>query len=116
MRFTRSAAFHSVIATLLKSAHEGSSAQDAAAGLAKLLSPEAYDSAKGILSSHRDQLERVVQELLQRETLDERTFNSLLGRHARATAIDRSRGSADPGNGAPGLDGTADFKKVHEGS
>ena len=55
----------------------------------KLLS-EAYESAKGILSSHRDELERVVQELLKRETLDEQTFNALLGT-AGAGPRDRPR-------------------------
>ena len=54
----------------------------------KLLS-DAYESAKGILSSHRDQLERVAQELLKRETLDEQAFNALLGRQ-RAGRGDRS--------------------------
>ncbi len=68
----------------------------------KLLS-EAYESAKGILSSHRDELERVAQELLKRETLDEPTFNALLGRPAPApaAAIEPSQGSAESGNGAP---------------
>jgi len=69
----------------------------------KLLS-DAYKVAKGILSSHRDQLDRVAQELLSRETLDEHTFNTLLGRKAPASAMDRSDGSGESGNGAVGSD------------
>jgi cell division protease FtsH len=65
----------------------------------KLLS-EAYESAKGILSSHRDQLERVAQELLRRETLDEQAFNALLGRQAPAPTIAPVRGSAASVDGA----------------
>jgi cell division protease FtsH len=66
----------------------------------KLLS-EAYESAKSILSSHRDELERVVRELLNRESLDEQAFNAILGRQAPVPAIDPSRRSEDSGNGAP---------------
>ena len=51
----------------------------------KLLS-DAYESAKSILCAHRDQLERVAQELLKRESLDEQTFKALLG----ASGIGRS--------------------------
>jgi cell division protease FtsH len=40
----------------------------------------AYAGAKQILSEHRDQLELVARELLQRETLDAAAFNALLGR------------------------------------
>ena len=47
----------------------------------KLLS-EACETAKSILSSHRDELERVTQELLKCETLDEQTFNAIFGRRA----------------------------------
>jgi cell division protease FtsH len=65
----------------------------------KLLS-EAYESAKGILSSHRDQLERVAQELLRRETLDEQAFNALLGRQAPTPTIALVRGSAASVDGA----------------
>ena len=50
----------------------------------KKLSFDAYETAKSILSSHRDELERVAQELLKCETLDEQSFNSLLGRRTRS--------------------------------
>jgi cell division protease FtsH len=40
----------------------------------------AYAGAKQILSEHRDLLELVARELLQRETLDATAFNALLGR------------------------------------
>ncbi len=43
---------------------------------------DACETAKSILSSHRDELERVTQELLKCETLDEQSFNALLGRRA----------------------------------
>ncbi len=56
----------------------------------KILS-DAYETAKAILSSHRDELERVAEELLTRETLDEQTFNALLGRQAPASSIAPSR-------------------------
>jgi cell division protease FtsH len=74
----------------------------------KKLLAEAYGSAKGILPSHRDQLERVAQELLSRETLDEHTFNTLLGRKAPATTTDRSDGSGNSGNGTLGSDHSQD--------
>ena len=51
----------------------------------KLLS-DAYESAKRILSAHREQLELVVQELLKRETVDEQTFKEILGRSTAAAA------------------------------
>jgi cell division protease FtsH len=41
---------------------------------------EAYGQAKRILTEHRDQLDRVAQELLKRETIDAATFNALIGR------------------------------------
>ncbi len=59
----------------------------------KMLS-DAYETAKSILSSHRDQLEHVAQELLKRETLDEQTFNDLLGRHPEST---QTLGDSDAG-------------------
>jgi ATP-dependent Zn protease len=39
---------------------------------------EAYDSAKAILVEQRDQLERITEELLVRETLDQAEFAGLL--------------------------------------
>jgi cell division protease FtsH len=39
---------------------------------------EAYAEAKRILQAHRDQLERVAETLLERETLDEASFHALL--------------------------------------
>ncbi len=44
----------------------------------KKLLDEAYDEAKALLREHRRQLELVAGELLQRETLDAKTFQSLL--------------------------------------
>jgi cell division protease FtsH len=49
----------------------------------KILS-EAYQESKDILEEHRDQLELVTQQLLERETLDADAFNALLGRPVRA--------------------------------
>ena len=49
---------------------------------------DAYDSAKSILTAHRDQLERVAQELLNRETLDEQTFKALLDPAGAGSAAD----------------------------
>jgi cell division protease FtsH len=43
----------------------------------------AYVEAKEILTMHRDQLERVTNELLKRETLDGPAFNELIGRAPR---------------------------------
>jgi cell division protease FtsH len=77
----------------------------------KKLLYEACESAKAILSSHRDQLDLVAAELLKRETLDEQAFNALLGRRPPAPAIDHPQGPAAPGNGAAGLDGPADSTK-----
>ncbi len=68
----------------------------------KILS-DAYEAAKSILSAHRDQLERVVQELLMRETLDEQTFNDILGRPPAASAGELAHGPAD--SVPPGADG-----------
>ena len=45
----------------------------------KLLA-EAYDQAKEILSTHRDELERVTARLLESEAMDGETFYSLVGR------------------------------------
>jgi cell division protease FtsH len=46
----------------------------------KRLLDEAYDEARRILVTHRDELERVAGELLQKETLDAAAFNALIGR------------------------------------
>jgi cell division protease FtsH len=45
----------------------------------KELLATAYGEAKQILSDHRDELEAVARELLERETLDAATFQRLLG-------------------------------------
>jgi cell division protease FtsH len=66
----------------------------------KLLS-DAYESAKAILASHRDQLERVAQELLKRETLDEPTFNRLLGISPAAESADPAAAPAGSVAGPP---------------
>jgi cell division protease FtsH len=50
----------------------------------KKLLLDAYEAAKSILAAHRDQLERVTQELLARESLDEQAFNRILGGHRAA--------------------------------
>jgi cell division protease FtsH len=72
----------------------------------KRLLSEAYESAKGILTSHRDQLDRVAQELLRRETLDEAAFKALLEGPAPAAGIDPARRGADSGDGAPASENT----------
>jgi cell division protease FtsH len=46
----------------------------------KKILDRAYAEAKDVLVQHRDQLELVTNELLQRETLDGQAFNRLLGR------------------------------------
>jgi cell division protease FtsH len=66
----------------------------------KRLLAEAYESAKGILSAHRDQLDRVAQELLRRETLDEQAFKTLLEKPAPVTTIERPQVAADSASGA----------------
>jgi cell division protease FtsH len=43
---------------------------------------EGYHEARTILRNHREQLDRVVEELLKRESLDAATFNHLIGRPA----------------------------------
>lgn len=48
----------------------------------KKLLDRAYLEAKDILTAHRDQLERVARELLQRESLDRETFYRLIGKAA----------------------------------
>ena len=56
----------------------------------KQLLSEGYESAKHILTLHRDQLDLVAQELLKRETLDQQAFNALLGRQPAPDAVPRS--------------------------
>ena len=51
----------------------------------KRILDRAYAEAKELLTIHRDQLELVTNELLQRETLDGPTFNALIGRKAEKT-------------------------------
>jgi cell division protease FtsH len=46
----------------------------------KKILDDAYAAAKQILTDHRDQLELVANELLQKESLDAEAFNLLLGR------------------------------------
>ncbi|MHB8521923.1 MAG: ATP-dependent zinc metalloprotease FtsH [Limisphaerales bacterium] len=48
----------------------------------KKLLDHSYTEAKETLSAHRDQLDRVANELLQRETMDGATFRSLIGQSA----------------------------------
>ncbi len=50
----------------------------------KKLLDDAYQEAKQILGEHREQLERVAKELLQRESIDAKTFRSLLDSPAEA--------------------------------
>lgn len=70
----------------------------------KQLLDQAYRSAKQILIDHREELERVTQELLQHETLDAERFMSLLGRKAPSgTATDSS--PADPSPSPPATSG-----------
>ncbi|HKI20571.1 MAG TPA: AAA family ATPase, partial [Isosphaeraceae bacterium] len=76
----------------------------------KLLS-DAYETAKAILSAHRDQLERVVQELLKRETLDEQTFNDILGRPPAAATGDPAHEPAESVVGAPASDGNCHWER-----
>jgi cell division protease FtsH len=45
----------------------------------------AYAEAKSILTSHRDKLDRIAEELLKRETLDRQAFEQLLGEDSPAT-------------------------------
>jgi cell division protease FtsH len=45
----------------------------------KKILDRAYDEARTILVDHRDQLDRVAEELLHRETIDATTFNQLIG-------------------------------------
>src|ERR1700726_3557372 len=51
----------------------------------------AYDQAKEILSTHRDQLERVTAELIKHEAMDGQTFYKLIGQEQPAIRV------ADPG-------------------
>jgi cell division protease FtsH len=46
----------------------------------KLLLDQAYARAKQILSAHRDQLEKIAAELLQKEALDAKEFYRLVGK------------------------------------
>jgi cell division protease FtsH len=52
----------------------------------KKILDRAYAEAKEVLTVHRDQLERVTNELLKRETLDGTAFNELIGRKAKKEA------------------------------
>jgi hypothetical protein len=74
------------------------------------VSAEAYESAKGILSSHRDQLERVAQELLRRETLAEQAFRTLLETRAPAAAIEPAYADGRPGNGEVAAENLSDAR------
>ena len=47
----------------------------------------AYDQAKEILSTHRDQLERVTAKLIEHEAMDSETFYGLLGRAEPAIGV-----------------------------
>jgi ATP-dependent Zn protease len=42
------------------------------------ISDELYSRAKGILTNHRPELERIAQELIQKETLDSRQLKACL--------------------------------------
>jgi cell division protease FtsH len=53
---------------------------------------EAYGEAKSILVEHREQLDTVARELLERESLDGAEFHKLIGRNARGDS--RSLGEA----------------------
>jgi len=70
----------------------------------KRLLSDAYEAAKGILCAHRDELERVAQELLKRESLDEQSFKALLEPQTVALPPDSSRGSAFSSDGKLGSD------------
>jgi cell division protease FtsH len=70
----------------------------------KKLLADAYDSAKQILTSHRDRLDAVAQELLRRETLDEADFNALLGRNGPNRPLEPDRRTEEPVNGQPASD------------
>ena len=75
----------------------------------KRILDEAYAQAKSILQEHRQQLELVTEKLLQAESLDARTFNSLLG---RSSDSDRDR----PGPAvdiAPHPEGTGNGHQTH---
>ena len=58
---------------------------------------EGYREARTILDNHRDQLDRVVEELLKRESLDAAAFNQLIGRSPD------SNGQPSPSPLAPSL-------------
>jgi cell division protease FtsH len=50
----------------------------------KRILDQAYTEARATLTEHRDDLERVTQELLRNETLDARAFNRIIGRSSEA--------------------------------
>jgi cell division protease FtsH len=81
-------------------------------GEVKKLLADAYEAAKSILSSHRDDLERVVQELLKRETLDEQSFNAMLGRQTPGITRECPRTPADSRGGAPEPEPLSTSKKT----
>ncbi len=65
----------------------------------KAILADAYDSARQILSSHRDQLDRVARELLRRETLDDSAFRALLEGHPSAGTTEDSTSPPVSSNG-----------------
>jgi cell division protease FtsH len=67
---------------------------DCSADTARLVDQEvktfldsAYESATKIIHEHREQLERVVEELIRRETIDAATFAKLLETPSPASAL-----------------------------
>ncbi|MCC6420458.1 MAG: ATP-dependent zinc metalloprotease FtsH [Gemmataceae bacterium] len=63
----------------------------------KKLLDHAYEDSRRILTEHRDQLERVAQELLAKETLDAQTFNTLIGRPPSPVVQPSDNGKAAEG-------------------
>lgn len=65
----------------------------------KKILDESYADARRILDEHRDQLDLVAGELLKCETMDEPTFNRLIGRKARSQKQDSPTGIAPENSG-----------------
>ena len=70
----------------------------------KQLLSEGYESAKHILTLHRDQLDLVAQELLKRETLDQQA-STLCGRQPAPDAVPRSSAPRPPRKGSQVISG-----------
>ncbi len=67
----------------------------------KAMLADAYQSARRILESHRQQLDRIAGELLRRETLDEPAFRALLDGHPLAEPTAETAAPSASSNGVP---------------